>query len=208
MNTNLSWLNSIQDAQSRTLVRSDRSDYDQVFKIHYLISIFWFWRYRYLATSLSTQVLTKLGRPGPHYDQTVPLQVGLQVAKCWKCDNAWPKQINPERVDEIWRKTKARRDWRRILWEKTEKGENSKKEKISFLNLTQSWTTVDTFLYTLKPSPRQWKFQNWNQLFLFVRYVWWFLLRQHETICCNKAVDVTWTIFYIIYLSRLYTGSL
>jgi len=46
----------IQDAQPRTLIRSDRSYFDQV--------------------------LTKLGRPRPHYDQTVPLQVGLQLAKC------------------------------------------------------------------------------------------------------------------------------
>jgi len=47
----------IQDAQPRTLIRSDRSDFDQV--------------------------LTKLGRPGPDYDQKIPLQVGLQVAKCF-----------------------------------------------------------------------------------------------------------------------------
>ena len=26
-------------------------------------------------------------------------------------------------------------------------------------------------------------------------HAWWFLLRQHETFCCNKAVDVTWSIF-------------
>jgi len=40
----------VQDAQPRALVRSDRSDYDQV--------------------------LVKLGKSGRHYDQTVPLQVG------------------------------------------------------------------------------------------------------------------------------------
>ena len=69
----------MQDAQPRTLVRSDRSDYDQVrttfnndMNFLTLLSVIG----KRLKCKAYDQVLIKLGKSGRHYDQTVPLQVG------------------------------------------------------------------------------------------------------------------------------------
>ena len=78
----------MQDAQPRTLVRSDRSDYDQVrttFKndmnVLTLLSVIG----KRLKCKACDQVLIKLGKSGRHYDQTVPLQVGKVLMAAWMC---------------------------------------------------------------------------------------------------------------------------